>query len=66
MDREAATGGRMSRDEFVGYSTPRNLKAGAYTGVSPTLSLDPIDPQTRLAVASSLPRARRRFNRRQT
>jgi len=56
----------MSRDEFVGYSTPRNLKAGAYTGVSPTLSLDPIDPQTRLAVASSLPRARRRFNRRQT
>ena len=43
MAREAATDRRPDHDEFVGCSTPRNLKTGAYTVVWLTLSLDPID-----------------------
>jgi hypothetical protein len=35
--------GELGHGEFVGYSTPRNLKDRTYTVVWLTLSLDPID-----------------------
>jgi hypothetical protein len=35
--------GELGHDEFVGYSTPRNLNDRTYTVVWLALSLDPID-----------------------
>jgi hypothetical protein len=35
--------GELCHDEFVGYSTLRNLNDGTYTVVWLALSLDPID-----------------------